>query len=195
MKNTIITISRQFGSGGHTIGKEVAKKLNIPFYDQDIIEKIALETGYTKDMISEQGEYLTNGGWFYNVTTRSRFETNPQDRIWEATARVIKELAAQGPCVIVGRCADYILEEQYDLLKVFIHADDEKRAERVIERSGRTDVPIAKRLRDKDKMRRAFYHFYTDRNWGDAHNYHICLDSGFLGVERCVDILVEMYQM
>jgi cytidylate kinase len=193
MKNRIVAISRQFGSGGHTIGLELAKKLDIPFYDQDIIEKIAVETGYAEEYISEKGEYLTNGGWLYNITTRSRFESNPQDRIWEVTEKVIRELAAKGPCVIVGRCADYILKDDHDLLTVYIHADDDKRSERVIRRSGSTKVPIEKRLRDKDKMRSSFYQFYTDRTWGNANNYTISLDSGALGIDKCVEIIASLY--
>jgi cytidylate kinase len=193
MKNRIVAISRQFGSGGHTIGLELAKKLDIPFYDQDIIEKIAVETGYAEEYISEKGEYLTNGGWLYNITTRSRFESNPQDRIWEVTEKVIRELAAKGPCVIVGRCADYILKDDHDLLTVYIHADDDKRSERVIRRSGSTKVPIEKRLRDKDKMRTSFYQFYTDRTWGNANNYTISLDSGALGIDKCVEIIASLY--
>jgi cytidylate kinase len=193
MKNRIVAISRQFGSGGHTIGLELAKKLDIPFYDQDIIEKIAVETGYAEEYISEKGEYLTNGGWLYNITTRSRFESNPQDRIWEVTEKVIRELAAKGPCVIVGRCADYILKDDHKLLTVYIHADDEKRSERVIRRSGSTKVPIEKRLRDKDKMRSSFYQFYTDRTWGNANNYTISLDSGALGIDKCVEIIASLY--
>jgi cytidylate kinase len=193
MKNRIVAISRQFGSGGHTIGLELAKKLGIPFYDQDIIEKIAVETGYAEEYISEKGEYLTNGGWLYNITTRSRFESNPQDRIWEVTEKVIRELAAKGPCVIVGRCADYILKDEHDLLTVYIHADDDKRSERVIRRSGSTKVPIEKRLRDKDKMRTSFYQFYTDRTWGNANNYTITLDSGALGIDKCVEIIASLY--
>jgi cytidylate kinase len=193
MKNRIVAISRQFGSGGHTIGLELAKKLDIPFYDQDIIEKIAVETGYAEEYISEKGEYLTNGGWLYNITTRSRFESNPQDRIWEVTEKVIRELADKGPCVIVGRCADYILKDDHELLTVYIHADDEKRSERVIRRSGSTKVPIEKRLRDKDKMRSSFYQFYTDRTWGNANNYTITLDSGVLGIDKCVEIIASLY--
>jgi cytidylate kinase len=193
MKNRIVAISRQFGSGGHTIGQKLAKKLDIPFYDQDIIEKIAVETGYAEEYISEKGEYLTNGGWLYNITTRSRFESNPQDRIWEVTEKVIRELAAKGPCVIVGRCADYILKDDHDLLTVYIHADDDKRSERVIRRSGSTKVPIEKRLRDKDKMRSSFYQFYTDRTWGNANNYTITLDSGALGIDKCVEIIASLY--
>jgi cytidylate kinase len=193
MKNRIVAISRQFGSGGHTIGLELAKKLDIPFYDQDIIEKIAVETGYAEEYISEKGEYLTNGGWLYNITTRSRFESNPQDRIWEVTEKVIRELAEKGPCVIVGRCADYILKDDHNLLTVYIHADDDKRSERVIHRSGSTKVPIEKRLRDKDKMRSSFYQFYTDRTWGNANNYTISLDSGVLGIDKCVEIIASLY--
>ena len=107
--------------------------------------------------------------------------------------KIILDLAAQGPCVIVGRCADYILRNVADCLRVFIHADFDKRAERIVEVYGETDVPTEKRLRDKDKRRAAYYQFYTDTKWGLAQNYHISLDSGTIGIDRCVELLADLY--
>ena len=103
------------------------------------------------------------------------------------------ELAEQGPCVIVGRCADYILKDTADCLKVFVHADMEKRAERIVRIYGETEEAPVKRLKDKDKRRAAYYKFYTDCEWGDVRNYHLTLDSGALGIETCVELITKVY--
>lgn len=194
MSNRIITISRQFGSGGRTIGKEVAAKLGIPCYDNELIEHIAQESGFAKEYIAERGEYAAHGSWLASAFTDRDFNGHSnQDELWAAQRKVILSLAEKGPCVIVGRCADYILQDTADCLNVFIHSDMDKRAKRIVEQYGeRTDAP-EKRLRDKDKRRTAYYQFYTDRKWGAAENYHIALNSGALGLEKCVDILVSLY--
>ncbi len=194
MKNRVITISRQFGSGGRTIGKEVAAKLGIPCYDAELIEKIAQESGLAKEFIQERGEYTTNGGWLARAfTDRDMSGHSVQDDIWVIQQKIIIELAEKGPCVIVGRCADYLLKNRADCLRVFIHADLESRAKRIVEQYGeRADSP-EKRLKDKDKRRAAYYQFYTDMKWGAATNYHISLDSGAIGLEKCVEIIANLY--
>ena len=156
MKNRIITISREFGSGGRTIGKETAAKLGILCYDQELIEKIAEESGFAKEYIAERGEYTTHGSWLASaISGRDFYGHSSQDDLWAAQQRVILDLAEKGPCVIVGRCADYILRDAADCLTVFIHADMEQRAKRIVEQYGeRTETP-EKRLRDKDKRRAA----------------------------------------
>lgn len=194
MKNRIITISREFGSGGRTIGKEVAAKLGIPCYDQELIEKIAQESGFAKEYVAERGEYSSHGNWFASAFSDRDFNGHShQDDLWAAQRNVILELADKGPCVIVGRCGDYILQDKADCLTVFIHADMEHRAKRIVEQYGEGKDSPEKRLKDKDKRRAAYYQFYTDMKWGDVRNYHIALDSGALGLERCVDILAELY--
>ena len=194
MKNRIVTISREFGSGGRTVGKKLAQKLQIPCYDQEIIEKIAAESGFAEDYIRDRSEYSPHTSWIANAFSERSFSgVNNQDAIWMLQRKIILDLAAQGPCVIVGRCADYILRNVADCLRVFIHADFDKRAERIVEVYGETDVPTEKRLRDKDKRRAAYYHFYTDTKWGLAQNYHISLDSGTIGIDRCVELLADLY--
>lgn len=194
MKNRVITISRQFGSGGRTIGKELAAKLGIPCYDQELIEKIAEESGFTKEYISERSEYSSHGGWMASVfSDRDYSGHSHQDDLWSIQRKIILDLAQKGPCVIVGRCADYILKDTADCLRVFIHADLDKRAERIVNQYGEGKDAPAKRLRDKDKRRAAYYQFYTDWKWGSAQNYHITLNSGALGIEKCVDILASLY--
>ena len=193
MKTKVITISREFGSGGRTVGKQTAKLLGIPCYDQEVIEKVAQESGFAKEYIKESGEYTPYGGWFSQALSgRSAQGTSPQDDLWIIQRQVILELA-QKPCVIVGRCADYILRDVADCLKVFIYADMEKRAERIVKLYGETSEAPIKRLKDKDKRRAAYYNFYTDTQWGSVHSYHIALDSGVLGIEKCSEIIAGLY--
>ena len=194
MSNKIIAISRQFGSGGHTVGKLVAQRLGIPCYDHELIEKIAEESGFCPEFIKERGEYASTGSWLANAfADRDYYGHSLQDDVWFAQRKVILELAEKGPCVIIGRCADYILEDNYDCLKVFIYADMEARAKRVVEQYGEAKQTPERRLRDKDKRRAAYYSFYTDRKWGEASNYHICLSTSALGIERCADIIADIY--
>lgn len=194
MQNRIITISREFGSGGRTIGKMTAKKLGIACYDQELIEKIAKKSGFTKEFVEEKGEHSQHGGWFANAfTDRGMNGISSQDYLWGIQRDIILELAEKESCVIVGRCADYILKDTADCLKVFIHADMKSRAERIVEQYGESRDSPEKRLRDKDKRRSAYYQFYTDLEWGEVKNYHIALDSGALGIEKCVEILAGLY--
>ena len=194
MKNRIITISRQFGSGGRTIGKKVAEKLGIPCYDQELLDKVAEESGFAKEFVADQGEYTPHGSWFINaLNPRTMDGKSTQDYIWTVQRKIIMDIASKGPCVIVGRCADYILKDHADLLKVFIHSDIKTRAERIVNLYGERDISPEKRLKNKDKCRKAYYQFYTDMEWGNAENYHISLDSGKIGEEKCVEIITSLY--
>ena len=171
--NRIITISRQFGSGGRTIGRMVAEKLGIPCYDQELLEQLAEKSGFSKEYIKERGEYTERGGWLANsLSGRIGGGMNNQDYIWIAQRELILDLAAKGPCVIVGRCADYILQDQADCLNVFVHSSIEQRSERIVKLYGERDDAPEKRLKDKDRRRKAYYQFYTDMEWGKAENYH-----------------------
>ena len=193
MKNRIITISREFGSGGRTIGRKVAEKLGIPCYDAELIHKIAQESGFAESYIKDAGEYAPSGFLSSAFANRAFGPTN-EDYLWNIQQRIITELAEKGPCVIVGRCADYILQDKADCLKVFIHADMKYRAERIVKEYGEREESPEQRLKDKDKRRAAYHRFYTNMKWGHAQNYHLCLDSGELGVEKCVEVLVNMYE-
>ena len=192
MKNRVITISREFGSGGRTIGRRTAEKLGIPCYDAELIQKIAEESGFTADYIKEEGEYAHRGFLASAFDNRTFGPTN-QDKLWIIQRSIIIDLAEKGPCVIVGRCADYILKDKADCLTVFIHADMEYRAERIVKEYGERDESPEQRLKDKDKRRAAYHRFYTDMKWGQAQNYHLCLDSGKLGIEKCVEIISGLY--
>ena len=194
MSERILTISREFGSGGRTVGRMAAKALNIPCYDQEILEELARKSGFTQGYIQEQGEYAAHAGWLSNALA-SRFSDGltSQDRLWVLQRELILELAEKGPCVIVGRCADFILREKADCLTAFIHADMSFRAKRIVEVYGQRQDSPQKRLQDKDRRRAAYYQFYTDTRWGQARNYHIALDSGMLGIERCAELLTQLY--
>ena len=192
MSNRIITISREFGSGGRTIGKKVAEKLGIPCYDSELIQKIAEESGFSVDYIKEESEYAHGGRLAPYLSNRSMGLTN-QDKLWAIQQKVILELAERESCVIVGRCADYILKDKADCLTVFIHADMKYRVERIVKEYGEREAKPEQRLKDKDKRRAAYHRFYTDMKWGHAQNYHLCLDSGELGIDTCVEILASLY--
>ena len=192
MKNRVITISREFGSGGRTIGKKVAEQLDIPCYDAEIIQEMVKETGFTPEYVKEAGEY-TPGNFLSSAFSNRLFGPTNEDILWEHQYKVITELAQKGPCVIVGRCADYILQEKADCLKVFIHADMDFRARRIVEVYGEREQSPEERLRDKDKRRAAYHRFYTDMKWGYAQNYHLTLNSGVLGIDQCVNIITSLY--
>ena len=201
MTKRIITISRAFGSGGRTIGKAVAQRLGIPYYDKELVDKVSEESGFHADFIEEAGEYapVTNS-FLFNIAV----SPNPMammntmsmaDQLFVCQTNVIRRLADEGPCVIIGRCADYILKDRDDCLHVFIHADMAHRAERIVRLYGETKQSPEKRLTDKDNKRRVYYKHYTNRNWGEAQNYHVCLNSGLVGVEKCADIIVDIAKM
>ena len=192
----IITISREFGSGGRTIGRRVAEELGIPFYDKEIVDQIALESGFAPRFIEENGEHAPG-------LSRLSYAFAPQgvpgvmnglstaDFLWNIQCGVILQLAEKGPCVIVGRNADYSLKDRDDVMDVFIHADPEFKAERIVRLYGESEKSPAQRLTEKDKRRRVNYQHYTGRTWGAAQNYEMCLCSSMLGVEQCVKIIVE----
>lgn len=194
MKHRIITISREFGSGGRTIGRKIAEQLGIPCYDEELITRLVEESGYSEEFIKNAGEYSMQKNWFASaLSINSYHPLSPQDQIWIAEKKIIEEIGSNEDCVILGRCADYILEDIADCLHVFIHADFDKRAERVIHSYGETDVKIEQRLKDKDKRRATFYQFYTDRKWDDLKNYDLVLNSGTLGIDKCVEIIKNLY--
>lgn len=194
MSNRIITISREFGSGGRTIGRKIAAELGLPCYDAELIEKLEEATGLSRQYIAERGEYASHGGWLASAfSDRDRNGHSVQDDLWCVQRQVILDLAKNGPCVIVGRCADYILREAADCLNIFIYSDMEKRAKRIVEQYGIRDDAPEKRLRDKDRRRAAYYQFYTGIKWGVVQNYHAALNSGALGIETCIEMIALLY--
>lgn len=199
MNQKIITISREFGSGGRTIGKQAAEKLGIAYYDKELVKQVALETGFDERYIEQEGEYAPVKNWFaYALSARGTQGAmggmSTSDFLWAIQHKVIMGLAEKEPCVIVGRCADFILRDRDDCFNVFIHSSMKARAERIVRLYGETEKSPEKRLEEKDKKRKLYYKRYTDQDWGMSQNYHLSLDSGMIGIEKCVDIIVDLVQ-
>jgi len=197
MENKIITISREFGSGGRSIGRLVAEKLGIPFYDKELVDHIALESGFAPNYIEEHGEHAPGNSIFAYAFSHQSIPgvmngLSTADFLWNVQCSVILQLAEKGSCVIVGRNADYILKDHPNCLHAFIHADDDFRADRIVRLYGEAEKSPAARLQEKDKRRRVNYHHYTGRDWGQSQNYDICLNSSKLGIETCADIIVSL---
>lgn len=192
MTKRIITISREFGSGGRFIGEEVAKKLGIAYYDKAVIGQIAEKSGLSPEYIRENAELSPKKGLFaYAFAGRDVTGKSVEDMVYEAQRKVILELAGKQPCVIVGRNADYILKDRDDVLNVFIHGDMQEKIQRIIDLYNVDEKEAVKMIADTDKRRMTNYNFYTDQKWGKAGNYTLCLNSSQLGYDRCEEIIME----
>ena len=192
MAERIITISREFGSGGRFIGEEVAKKLGIVYYDKNIIGQIAEKSGLSPEYIQENAELSPKKGLFaYAFSGRDITGKSVEDMVYEAQRNIILELAEKEPCVIIGRNADYILKDRDDVLNVFIHGDMPEKIQRITRLHNVEEKEAVKMMVDTDKRRRTNYNFYTDQNWGKASNYTLCLNSSQLGYDRCEMIIME----
>jgi len=196
MEKKIITISREFGSGGRTMGRKIAEKLGIPFYDKELVDQIAVESGFAPKFVEEHGEHSPTGSFFSYAFAPQGVPgimngLSTADFLWNIQCNVILQLAEQGPCVIVGRNADYILKDRADALHVYVFADVPYRAERIVRLYGESEKSPEQRLAEKDKRRRVNYQHYTGRTWGMAQNYDLCLDTGVLGEDYCADIVVN----
>ena len=192
--NKVITISREYGAGGHTIGKRVAQELGIEIYDKDIVRETVRASGFETEVVQEEEEDVSKASTFLkSLCSSSVHYRDPQEVIHEVQTAVILQFAKKGPCVILGRCADDILRESdMDVRNVFIHADDLHRAVRISEMTGITNATeLQKLMAKKDSSRRNYYEHYTHKKWGDSHNYDLTLDSGKLGVDLCVQMIVE----
>ena len=199
MEKKIITISREFGSGGRTIGRQLAEKLGIPFYDKELVDQIAMESGFAPKFVEEHGEHSPGKSLFSYAFAPQGVPgvmngLSTADFLWNIQCNVILQLAEKGPCVIVGRNADYILKDREDALHDFVFADTPYRAERIVRLYGESEKSPEQRLAEKDKRRKVNYQHYTGRNWGQAQNYDLCLDTGVLGVDQCTDIIVGVVE-
>lgn len=197
MEKKVITISREFGAGGRTVGHMVADKLGIPFYDGKLVEDIAKESGFAPKFVEEHSEHSPSGSVFSYAFAPQGVPgimngLSTADYLWNAQCNVILELAEKGPCVIVGRNADYILKDRPDALHVYLSADNAFRAKRIVELYGEREgkSPEA-RLNEKDKRRRVNYQHYTGRTWGLSQNYDICLRTSTIGMEESAKIIID----
>ena len=192
MTKRIITISREFGSGGRFIGEEVAKKLGIAYYDKNIINEIAEKSGLSPEYVQESAELSPKKGLFaYAFAGRDVTGKSVEDLVYEAQRKVILELAEKESCVIIGRNADYILKDRDDVLNVFIHGDTPEKIQRITRLYNVEEQKAVKMMVDIDKRRMANYNFYTNQKWGKADNYTLCLNSSQLGYDRCEKMIME----
>ena len=199
MEKKIITVSREFGSGGRSIGKALAEKLHLTYYDKELVKQVAMETGFAPEYVEEHGEFAPGRSalaYAFPIPGHPGVMRglSASDFLWVIQRDVILKLADQGPCVIVGRCADYILKDRPDCLHVFIHADMDFRKERIVRLYGESDKSPEKRLQEKDAKRRVNYKHFTHRDWGMSQNYHISLNSGAIGIDKCVEIITDLFQ-
>lgn len=194
MSRRIITISREYASGGSQIGKMLSERLGIPCYEREIIGKVAAESGLCEKFIEDKGEYGNKvaietyfaTGMYYNGPS-------VEDSIWAIQHQIIEELAEKEPCIIVGRCADYILRKRTDVLNVFIHADKKTRAKYLAEELKENVLDPEKYLKELDRRRSTYVQFYTDMKWGDSRQYDITLNTGKISFNQCVEILAGLY--
>lgn len=190
-KNTVFTIGRQFGSGGREIGKALADKLGIPYYDGELIEKTAELSGLMQDTIRRFDEKLPESHWHPFWFSSFQMAAEPVDQqIFAAQVKAIEHIADAGGAVIVGRCADYILRERKNIVRVFIQASEEARIARVRKRHPEAGDKAESLMKRTDKARDWYYSFYTGKTWGAAESYDLCLRSDVLGVNGTVDMIV-----
>lgn len=198
MRKQIITVSREFGSGGRSVGHRVAELLNVPYYDKELVKQVAVETGFDEKFIEHEGEYaspwqsLLSYAFAGNGSRQHMNGLSTADFLWVMQCRVIMDLAEKGPCVIVGRCADYILRDRPGLVRIFITADLDARIARVSKRDGLDPKAAEEKIRRMDKTRASYYSFHTDRKWGAAECFDMCLSSSFLGVDKAAELILKL---
>ena len=197
MEKKIITISREFGSGGRTIGRMVAEQLGIPFYDKELVDQIALESGFAPKFVEEHGEHSPGSSLFSSAFAPQGVPgvmngLSTADFLWNIQCSVILQLADQGPCVMIGRCADYALADNPDHLSLFIYAPMDVRVERVAKRQKLTPEEARKLIIKTDKRRASYYEYYSSKKWGAVDSYDFCLDSSYLGIGRTVELIQAM---
>ena len=199
---TIITISRQFGSGGREIGKKIADQLGIPFYDKELIEIAAKESGMDKELFEEDDARTSKGfrllgalGYSLGGPLSTITELSLNDRLYLVQEEVIKGVACEGSCVIVGRCADYALSDNPDCINIFIHADLDVRIKNVSRNLNITENKARDIINKTDKQRASYYNYYTSKKWGDSKSYNLSLDAGKLGTDNCVEMILKFREL
>lgn len=197
--NAIITIGRQYGSGGREIGEKLAEKLEIPFYDKELLERAANDSGICKELFENHDEKPTSS-FLYSLVmdtysfgySSAAFTDMPiNHKVFLAQFEAVKKLALEGPCVMVGRCADYALSEFHNCFSVFIHSDMESRIRRIAQKYGMKDNKARDAIQKTDKSRSSYYNYYTNKRWGDASSYHLSVDSGKLGIDKTVECIIQ----
>jgi len=194
---TIITISRQFGSAGHEIGRKLAQSYDIKCYDKELLSRVAKESGYCEEIIAHQDERPTNS-FLYNLVmdtysfgyNASHFVDVPiSQKVFLAQFDTIKKIADEGPCVIIGRCADYALSNRKDVVNLFIYANEDDKIQRIIKNGAKSEKEALDLMVKLDKQRQSYYNYYTSKKWGRADSYDLCINSSKLGVEGSVNLI------
>lgn len=197
--NTVITIGRQFGSAGREIGEKVAEYFGIKCYDKDLLTRAAQESGFCEEMIKNHDERPTNS-FLYNLVmdtysfgyNNSSFVDMPiSHKVFLAQFDTIKKIADEGPCVIVGRCADYALADRPNVVDLFIYADEATKIKRIMERYDLSESKAKDMIIKKDKQRQSYYNYYSSKKWGRADSYDLCINSSVLGEEGTVNLIVQ----
>ncbi len=195
MKNYVISIGRQFGCGAHEIAVKLSEKLGVPYYDKEIIKRAAKESGFDENLFAFYDEKPTRS-FLYGISTEglntvSNTGITLEDKIFQYQFDTIKSVAEEGSCIIVGRCADYILKDMSGLFTVFLHADDEFRRNRVVQVYGVSEKDAGREIRITDKKRARFHNFYCDDKWGDVGSYDLAIDVSSLGIDGTVDLIAS----
>ena len=197
--NTIITIARQYGSGGHDIGEKLAEELKIPFYDKELLERAAKDSGFCQEIFENYDEKPTNSFLYSLVmdtysmghSTAAFAEMPLNHKIFLAQFNAIKDIAKEGPCVIVGRCADYALADFPNVVNVYLYADMQTRIARIARRHDVTDAKAKDLIQKTDKGRASYYNYYTNKKWGEATGYDLCLNTASLGIDGSIHMIRE----
>ena len=199
---TVITIGRQFGSGGREIGEKLAQAYDIKYYDKELIARAAKESGFCEEILMNHDERPTNS-FLYNLVidtysfgyNSSSFVDMPMSqKVFLAQFDTIKKIADEGPCVIVGRCADYALEGRDNVINLFIYADEDFRVRKIMEQYGMDENKARDNLVKKDKQRASYYNYYTNRKWGRAESYDLCINSSVLGIDGSVKLIKQFVE-
>ena len=202
-KNIVITIGRQFGSGGRYVGRLLAEKLGVPFYDKELLSEAAKTSGICEEILEEHDEKPTRSLLFSLVTgVQSHMSSGAfymdmplNHKIFLAQFDAIRRIASEGSCVIVGRCADYVLRENPDAVSIFVKGDMESKIARAVKYYGIEEDKAEERIRKADKQRASYYNYYATATWGDVDNYDLVVDTGVLGVEGAVELIAKFLEL
>lgn len=196
---TIITIGRQYGSGGKEISKKLSEKLGIPFYDDEFAEGVAEAVNAHPDVVKKVDERATNsllytlvsGGGLRGISDVIQYEMHINDKVFVGQSNFIKETAKKGPCIFLGRCADYVLDGEENLLRVFLYADMDKKIERISKLYDLDAKKAKEQIVKIEKQRKTHYNYYTDRVWDDLSTYDLCINVGLLGIDNAVELIAD----
>lgn len=196
---SVITIGRQYGCGGHMICQKLSERLNIPFYDKELIDYAANHSGISSEVLEKYDEKATNSLLYslsvnmYPMVGSNLTASLPlNDQLYISQSEVIKQLADKGPCIILGRCSDYVLKDRDDVLNIFIHCDLDLRISNIETRLGLPKSKAADVIKKTDKRRASYYNYYTQQKWGDLKNFDLSINSK-IGVDKVVDLIVSYY--